>query len=97
MKNTGEHRKLTPVKKNHPNSDHPTRWEYYRMKQFGQYLIWAKQNSILHEPDNHVNRAKMDSMTQKLLDYKKNSIDLLSPHDQNCIDYPEITITNWTL
>ena len=24
-------------------------------------------------------------------------MDLLSPHDQNCVDYPEITIANWTL
>ena len=39
----------------------------------------------------------MNSITRKLLDYKRNSADLLSPHDQNCINYPEITILNWTL
>ena len=59
--------------------------------------VWAKRNSILHEPNNHVDRAEMDSITRKLLDYKQNSMDLLSPHDQNCVDYPEITIVNWTL
>ena len=39
----------------------------------------------------------MNTITPKLLDYKNNSLDLLSPHDQRCIDYPEITILNWTL
>ena len=48
--------------------------------------VWAKRNSILHEPDNHVNRAEMNTITRKLLDYKRNSVDLLTPHDQRCID-----------
>ena len=59
--------------------------------------VWAKRNEILHGANNHTERAEMTTTTRRLLEYKRRSTELLSPHDQIVIAYPELTILNWTM
>lgn len=58
--------------------------------------LWTKRNEILHGPDSHVEKAKITTATRRLLHYKRHSNDLLSPSAQYLINYPELTIINWS-
>ena len=80
-----------------PNNARPIKWEYYFKKLYGIFEEqWTKRNEILHGPDSQVEKAETNTATRRLLHYKRHSNDLLSPSDQQFINYPELTIINWS-
>ena len=58
--------------------------------------LWTKRNEILHGPNSHVEKAETSTATRRLLHYKRHSNDLLSPSAQHQINFPELTIINWS-
>ena len=57
--------------------------------------LWETQNAILHSSDNILVEKKYVDLTQRLLEFRTKSVEMLRTGDRFIIDYPVRDVVKW--